>query len=155
MPKLFIPVGIPGCGKTSWGLSMFPLTNTAKISSDDIREILTGDENDQSRNKEVFNTFYSEIDHYLEQTYNVYADATNLESRSRERLVNIAKESTRDVETHLIWFQNLDEALLRNRKRDRVVPEDVMLRMLEKYEKTILEIPQEEYDNVTVIKSVR
>jgi predicted kinase len=45
----------------------------------------------------------------------------------------------------------------RNQQRERVVPQDAMERMLDKFEKTLLVLPQEQsfYDAMTVISDTR
>jgi predicted kinase len=173
MNNLYIPVGIPGCGKSTWGDNMGfvspklrtheeltwttgaepPGIQRVLLSSDALREHL-GDINDQSRNKSVFDLLYGFVNYHL--GYNgqdVYVDATNLDRRSRDQLSEIAKRYS--AATHLILFNNPTEAIDRNRRRDRKVPEDVMLRMLGKLERARIEIIQESYDSVTKITSVR
>lgn len=154
MSRLYIPVGIPGCGKstfaTSFGLGDYP---AVVVSSDAIRESL-GDVNDQSKNGAVFAAFHELIDFYLFRNgVDVFADATNLDFRARQTLRGLADHA--HATTHLILFANLDEAILRNRKRDRVVPDDVMTRMIGKYERAKFEIWQEQYDSITEVRSVR
>jgi predicted kinase len=146
--KLFIPLGIPGCGKSSWGET----TGYEIVSSDAIRAEL-GDVNDQSKNDEVFDTFHHRIKNAIYYERFVIADATNLRDFARERLRKIAEAA--GAETHLVIFANVSEAVLRNRVRDRKVPNDVMLRMLDQYERAMLDIHKERYTSVTEIRSYR
>jgi predicted kinase len=150
MTILHMPVGIPGCGKSG-----FAHTGTAMvISTDMLREQLTGDAKVQTSNDEVFKRFYELVDFHLDQGYDVYADATNLEAYSRLRLREIA-DQYKSVKTHLILFRNVEQAIVRNSARDRVVPADAMVRMIEKYERALMEIPEEPYDYVTEVSAVR
>src|ERR1700755_2867419 len=101
MANLYIPVGIPGCGKSYFGKVFFP--SILKVSTDEIRERLTGDENDQSRNKDVFAAFHEEVRSALFLNKDVYADATNLKSFARDNL----RACMRGVDKlHIILFRN-------------------------------------------------
>lgn len=147
--QLWIPVGIPGCGKSHWA----DATGYPIVSTDAIRAIVAKDVNDQSRNEEVFAYFHDQIRLYLLNARQVVADATNLRDFARERLRNIATAT--NAETHLVIFANPLEALMRNRRRERVVPEDVMYRMLDQYERAMFDIAQEKYTTVTKVRSYR
>ena len=162
MATLFIPVGIPGCGKSHLAHGLHPY---AIVSTDAIRAQL-GDVNDQSRNDQVFAQFHCNIHNFLAMGKSVFADATNLDARARGNLRDIADQITTKamsgqltdwwpVTTHLILFRNVDQAIKRNRTRDRTVPEDVMYRMLEKYERALAEIWSEPYDYVTEVSATR
>jgi predicted kinase len=146
-PKLHILVGIPGCGKSTYAAS---LTGNV-ISSDALREEILKDVNDQSQNEVVFRVFHNMLRWGLSLGTDMIADATSLDSRSRANLREVARET--DAEAHLYLFRNTSEALMRNARRDRRVPDDVMVRMVEKYERTLLTLPQERYTSVTEIRS--
>lgn len=144
--RLFIPVGIPGCGKSHWaGHSAHAI-----VSTDEIRG-RCGDVNDQSNNDEVFQTFHRELYVHLLRRQSVVADATNLRDFARKGLRNLATMT--GAETHLVVFQNPLQALMRNRQRERTVPEDVMYRMVDQFERALLDIQQETYTTVTKIRS--
>lgn len=152
--RLYIPVGIPGCGKSTFaerlGLASYP----GKILSSDAIRAEMGDVNDQTNNEEVFRRFHGRINWYLGQNgVDVYADATNLDSRSRQTLRDIAGRYD-FVTSHVILFNNLHQALARNAQRERRVPDEVMGRMLMKWERASREVYTEFYDSVTVIDSV-
>lgn len=154
MPKLIIPVGIPGCGKSTWAAQFF---SPYIVSTDAIRLRLFGDENNQDHNDAVFDKFHRDIEDYLQLTLpgsTVVADATNLDNRARTTLRAIGKLN--QAELHLIYFTNLDEAIMRNRRRERVVPMEAMERMMDKWERFRLELPQEAhlYNSITEIRSV-
>lgn len=152
MATLFIPVGIPGCGKSTFAES---LDTTIPVSTDAIREAL-GDVNDQSKNNEVFAIFHNMIGIFLKDGISVYADATNLDSESRGRLRGIAQEA--GAKTHVLLFRNLEQAIRRNAERDRVVPADVMMRMIEKYERSVNALDHHGatlFDHITEVGSVR
>jgi predicted kinase len=109
----------------------------------------------------VFDQFHAEVYDWLsgatwDNTHErgaVYADATNLTSRSREKLRHIAELC--GAETHLILFLNGPDAVERNRLRDAdaVVPEDAMERMLKEYRDMLTVIHEEVYTSKTTIQS--
>jgi predicted kinase len=147
MSVLHIPVGIPGCGK-----STFATTHGVPIvSTDAIREQM-GDVNDQSRNDEVFDRYHRALEQHLLAGQSVFADATNLDNFARAKLRDIAAKH--GAQTNLIVFKNLGQAIHRNQARDRKVPSDVMLRMLDKHERAMMDLKHEGYDHVTEVSSV-
>lgn len=147
---LVILVGIPGCGKSTWADDI--LCDHTVVSSDAIRAQL-GDVNDQTKNDEVFFIFYERIMAALKRGENVVADSTALTKDSRNRLRAISKSA--GTSTHLIYFSNCTQAMQRNLRRDRRVPDDVMLKMLDKYERFKIDLIQEIgcYNSITEIRS--
>jgi predicted kinase len=152
-PKLIIPVGIPGCGKSTYADRFFPIV----YSSDAIREELSGDATNQDINADVFGVFHRRIEHAFailapDDECDVFADSTNLRDFAREKLRAIADRV--GVETHVILFDNNHQAVDRNNFRKRVVPADVMVRMLDQFERAKVDIYTERYDSITVIKEI-
>ena len=61
-PKLYVLVGLSGSGKSTLAAQLAESDeNTVIVSSDAIREELTGKIEDQSRNNEVFEIFHQRI----------------------------------------------------------------------------------------------
>jgi protein phosphatase len=152
MAKLFILVGIPGTGKSTWAARHHH--GDVIVSSDAIREELSGDATDQSINKEVFEIFHGRIRMGLMYDKDVVADSTALDGFAREKLVELAR--LWNAEPHLIVFSDEHEALERNRKRDRVVPEEAMKKMLHKYTvfRLYLDRESDQYESITQIRSL-
>ena len=88
LPILFMGVGIPGSGKSTWLENNKEEYNYTIHSSDSIREQL-GDINDQSKNSQVFETLHNRIKTDLLNGKSVAMDATNL---SRKKRINFLKE---------------------------------------------------------------
>lgn len=155
MAKLIILCGIPGCGKSTWAeIYLSGNFHYASHSSDAIRKELTGDENNQDVNEKVFQTFHARITESLAHGFDTVADSTALDFRARLNLMDAAKGHG----IHLVLFRNNEEAIRRNRDRDRVVPDHVMNRMLDKYEKTLHNLREGErfaYDSITEISGVQ
>lgn len=152
-PQLVILAGIPGCGKSTWAANMFPHPYRQTVSSDGIREELSH-VYDQSRNDEVFEVFHYRIGNYLLHKFDVVADSTALSRSAREKMVFVG--NLHDAYIDLVYFSNCDEAIRRNAARERKVPVEAMLRMLDKYERFKTELIQERdwYRSVTEIRSV-
>lgn len=149
MANLYVPIGMPGCGK-SFFYETFLDPAAYLASTDAIRLRLCGDENDQSKNNLVFDTFHEDIAKMLAVGQDVYADATNLHLFARDKLKAC---TTKKDKIHYILFRNGLQALKRNRERERKVPDGVMMyKMLPAYEKMLMVIFQEQCDTLTEIR---
>lgn len=102
MNKLFVMCGPPASGKSTFCIYKCSLNNKAKwISRDNIRFSLLKPGDDYfSKETQVYQTFLKEINTYLTRGYDVYADATHLNSYSRAKLfrgLNINKNNTQVI----------------------------------------------------------
>lgn len=87
-PTLWIMCGLSGSGKSTVAAQIAGNNeNTVIVSSDAIREELTGNYEDQEHNEEVFKIFHDRIRKNLENKKNVIADATNLTMKSRRAIL--------------------------------------------------------------------
>lgn len=154
MSSLTILCGIPGCGKSTWAKTF--LSNKEIFSSDEIRATL-GDVNDQSQNNLVFSIFHAFIATSLGFGKDVVADSTALDARARRKLRAVAEAvaENQGSSVHLVYFSNCDQAVRRNLQRERVVPDEAMRRMLDKYELFRVVLPNEAslYETITEIRS--
>ena len=100
-PTLWVMVGLSGSGKSSVAKEIAKNnSNTVIVSSDSIREELTGDYEDMEHNEEVFKIFHKRIRESLENNTNVIADATNITMRSRRAII----ENVKSIECHKIVY---------------------------------------------------
>lgn len=156
MTQLIIPIGIPGCGKSTWATRFFNKSTDIIWSTDNIRARpeFGGDVKSQERNNDVFEFFHTAIRESLQDSFRVVADATNLTSKARRTLYDIAYET--GAECHIVLFKNNAQALARNILRERTVPEQAMMRMLYNYEDTLIRLSLEKrfYKTVTTIGEV-
>lgn len=117
MNTLYIMVGLPGSGKTSWAKENLP--DTIYISRDDIRfTLVKEDEEYFSKEKEVFNTFVNKINNSLHWSFDVVADATHLNKKSRAKLfsaLHYNKETTKVVAIYM--DQPIKVCLAQNERR--------------------------------------
>jgi predicted kinase len=153
MSKLFIPVGVPGCGKSTLTGN---LLDAVHVSSDAIRNRMGVG---QDRNDEVFERYHQDIEDDLLKGYDVVADATNLRDFARAKLYAIAERC--NAEVHVLFFTNVSQAIRRNAQRpvdggpgNEPVPFDVMQRMLLQWEDARAVIDAEPHDTLTRIDGV-
>ena len=123
--RLHLPVGTAGCGKSTWVARNLP--GTEVISTDHMREKLTGDTADQSRNYEVFKRCRQDLWAVLARGGEAIFDATNFNEDVRETPVSAAREVGAEIWTYFFDIP-LAEALRRNGSRDRRVPPQVIHR---------------------------
>lgn len=147
--KLIILMGIPGCGKSTFAARMF---ENHVVSSDAIREKLTGDEANQVENDTVFTLFHERIEEILYRRMTAIADSTALTPEARERLRLCAR--SHEASTHLILFDNCAAAKVRNRTRPNPVPDDVMRRMWDRFQVAKSSVYHEGYSSITRIEGV-
>lgn len=120
-----LSVGLPGSGKTTW----FKRKGVTPLSSDLLRTLLFDDPTEQRHQDLVFSSLRSLLRaRMIARMPSNYVDATNLSPKERRHWIRMAREF--GYEVHAVYFDvPLETCLERNRKRQRVVPEDVMQRM--------------------------
>lgn len=121
-PRIVIAVGLPGSGKSTW----FAEQGVTPLSSDQMRVLLSGDEDNQQIHQEVFEAVRALLELRLRIKQPVsYVDATHLKRVYRLPYFALAKKYGAAVE--VLWFDvPLATCLSRNRERDRQVATDVM-----------------------------
>jgi predicted kinase len=147
VPKgvVVLAIGLPGSGKSSW----FKRHNISPLSSDLLRALLFDDPTEQRFQDLVFSNLRSMLKARLiaRRPLN-YVDATNLTSHDRRGWIKLAKDY--GYEVRAVFFDvPLDVCLDRNRKRERVVSEDVMRRMAAKQKPPTFE---EGFSKITVVR---
>jgi predicted kinase len=130
MTKLMLLIGLPGSGKSTLAKQLITeCPQMQLVSTDAIRGQLFGSEAVQGS----WLLIWQEIERQLQQSMMadraVLFDATNAQRQHRRELINLARKLGF---THItgIWLRTpVWLCLSRNKKRQRQVPEDVILRM--------------------------
>jgi predicted kinase len=119
MKNLFITIGIPGCGKTTWVKNKIKEIGGVHISRDEIRfSLLNENDNYFDKEIEVFEKFISTIQESIDNEIdnNIFIDATHLSESSRNKL--LSRINTRGNNITFVNFEvPLEIALKRNEKR--------------------------------------
>lgn len=84
-PYVVMAVGVPGSGKTTVLEEVASGLSVARISSDDIREELTGDAANQGMNKEVWQQVHARVEATLALSHSAIVDATHYEGFRRRQ----------------------------------------------------------------------
>lgn len=133
-PIIYVTVGIPGSGKSTWAEMHRDELNAIVHSSDNIRSELLGNINDQTQNDKVFRILHRRIKDDLKAEKNVVYDATNLSRKNRMHFLKSELKGIDCEKACILFATPWEEALARNFARDRQVPEDVMVKMYRNYE---------------------
>lgn len=141
MSKLIVLSGVPGSGKSYFStlLRKKKGSHVYIISSDGLRDLITGSQKNISEDKLVWKMFYDLALIYAQDKKGIVVlDATN---RSVEFRVNQVREIAKSFdEVDMVLFEvPREKVLLQNKVRDFPIPEDV----LEEYFREF-QLPQKE-----------
>ena len=127
---VYVLIGIPGAGKSTWIDSQgFDTNQLSIVSMDSIREELTGDVSDQTQNQLVAKLANDRYKQSLSLKVPVVIwDATSVLRKYRSPLIELAHKAGYEV-VGVHFDIPLDVSKQRNAGRDRVVPEHVLDRM--------------------------
>lgn len=147
MSKIFVMVGLPASGKSTYAKELAEQENANIHSSDNMRKILFGDENINDRNEEVFSMLHKQIKLDLIDNKNVVYDATNINYKRRKAfLKDLGKIECEKI--CILMATPYEKCLEQNKLRDRQVPEEAIKRMYLNFY-----IPQyyEGWDNIKIV----
>lgn len=126
--KFIMLVGLPASGKSTHAKHLADKYDANIHSSDNIREELSGDVNNQDINDLVFKTLHKHVKEDLMNGKSCIYDATNISYKKRiaflQELKNIPCEKI-----CVLIATPYEECLKRNTERERKVPEHVIKRM--------------------------
>lgn len=128
MPKFIMMVGLPASGKSTYAKKLAKEYNANIHSSDEIREELSGDVNNQNINELVFKTLHNRIKEDLKNGKNCIYDATNINYKRRMAFLNELNKIPCEKICYLTATP-YEECLKNNANRGRKVPEEVIERM--------------------------
>ena len=146
MNKLFILVGIPASGKSTYAKEILKDENTIILSSDVLREELLGDKSCQTNNELVFSTLYKRAKEYLNNGKNVVIDATNINMKDRRR--TLSNFQGMKIERIAIVFATpFEVCYVRDEQRERTVGKNVIDKFVQRFE---IPMEYEGFDRVEV-----
>lgn len=138
---LFMAIGLPGSGKTTWYESYVDSSIEAvRLSTDDYLEDLARDTgvtyNDVFNDyiKEATSAMYEDLSNAIEFDDNIYWDQTNLTVKSRK--AKLAKIPS-DYRKVAVVFMTRNSEVLKTRlanRQGKTIPADVLYRMISTFE---------------------
>lgn len=146
MNKLIMMVGLPGSGKSTIAKELSYRENAILHSSDDLREELFGDANNQEKNELIFQELHKRIHRDLSGGKSVIYDATN--SSYKKRKVFLQTLKIKCYKECYMVATPYEKCLEQNRNRSRRVPDEVIENIYKGFF-----IPQyfEGWDNIEII----
>jgi len=133
--NVYIMVGIPGCGKSTY-INKNKIFSEIVISSDSIREELTGDITNQLFNRQVFQEYENRLVECLKQNKSCWMDSTAITKQLREKIIDLIIKYNKSAIVKFIEFKpNLNVSLKQNSKRARKVPNEVIYSMFGRFER--------------------
>ena len=147
MATLNIIIGIPGSGKSNYAKKYLLINNSVYLSSDDIRVELYGFE-DQTHNDVVFETMKKRTLNALKEGKDVIYDATNLNKKRRNSIINEARKLGVQIDAYLCCTP-INIILERNITRvERQLPWDKLVQMIQSIESPMY---YEGFDNIYLV----
>lgn len=146
-PILCVMCGLSGSGKSTIARnSLDSFNNPVIVSSDVIREELTGKVEDQSKNDEVFKLFHERIRKNLENKHDVIVDATNLTMKSRRAIMM----KINGLDVHKICYvipKPFEECKKDNINREHPVPNEVLEKQIKRFQ---IPFKEEGFDEIFI-----
>jgi predicted kinase len=134
---LYITVGLPGSGKSTYVKNFIKDKEIEYLSSDSLRAIYGKSEEDQTVTPLVFGHIKRKVDEFLKDGKNVLVDATSVNRKERSDYINTAKKYGAKV-VAIVFKMDRQGLIDRNKKRGeqggREVPTFVIDKMLNKFE---------------------
>lgn len=135
MTKLTVLVGLPASGKTTLAKKLAERDGAIILSSDAIRAELYGDESVQGDPAKVFRIMKERAVRALKEGRDVVYDATNINAKKRTTLLKELRNQVSNLQAECVMVLcPYGICLMRNRERDRVVPEEAIERMLHNFQ---------------------
>lgn len=122
-------IGIPGSGKSNKAKELAKEYDAVLLASDKIRSELFGKASEQADNNIVFSEMLKRTQKALSSGKSVVYDATNINHKRRRALLQQLKAHHEIVATAIVMATPITMCIERQKERDYVVDDDVILRM--------------------------
>ena len=133
-PIAHIMIGAPGSGKSTEAQKLSEIFASVIVSTDQIRKELYGDESIQGDWMEVIGELQRLVRCAKAAGYNVIIDATHARGKSRKQMKMFLEKCGFAQIVPVLVHPPLETCLERNRKRERNVPQRVVIQMWETIE---------------------
>lgn len=121
-------VGLPGSGKSTYvNEPLYKMVYNIH-SSDNLREELYNDANNQNNNEKIFSILLKRIREDLEKGKSCILDATNISRKRRKHFLSQLNDIN-CKKTAIVVATPYEECLINNNKRSRKVPKEVIDKM--------------------------
>jgi predicted kinase len=146
--KAFVMVGAPGSGKSTAARKLAKEYNAVIVCGDEIRRELYGDAANQGNWVEIHDKIVEQLEENVGKS--VIVDGTHFNSSYRVgALLTLKTYGWEDITAYLV-NPTLDQCLIQNSLRSRVVPRQVVISMHTKLQKTLKHLPNEGFTNIIV-----
>ena len=153
MKTLYVLIGAPGSGKSTWARNNASLLNASIVSSDQIRNAFRSRGLDPLNGDEVFAEVERRARDLLEADRSVILDATHYQRKYRRYAIKLAREQR--AYSIALWFDiPLEVCRNQNQQRihgifgDEIVPDTILRAIWER-----LQPPQDgEFDKVKKVQ---
>lgn len=124
-----IGIGIPGCGKTTHLKPLADKQGLTYVNRDDIRQELTGDPTNHTREKLVTKILFERVAESLQKGQGAVIDATHSRVKDRRIMIDYCRLHGADRVIGM-WFDiPIETCRQRNAARDRMVREEALFTM--------------------------
>ena len=130
---LIVMVGLPGSGKSTLAAELADRFNAEVVSTDSLREQITGREGDISQDSVVFPMAYKKCRDALLSRKSVIFDACNISVGARRAVLNCAQNIRGIEKVAVIMSANVEECAIRDAQRNRNVGFTTILSYAEDY----------------------
>jgi predicted kinase len=146
--KFIMLLGIPGSGKSTWAKEFVFRCDASYtiVSSDAVRQQITGNLNDQSKNSEVWDVVLNHCQGLLSNGKNVILDATNTSTDKRRWFVKQLPRCQRYLKTFSIQKSIAKSRIARDLEKGvgrAQVPDAVIDTMYRQFQDSLLAIRDE------------
>ena len=157
MATVYMMIGIPGSGKSTYVGEKLERAFTRIISPDEIRKELYGDISIQGDGEKVFKIVDERLRYCAIHEINVIYDATNT-TKHRPKTVLKLREMGFDKVIGVYMNTPFGVCVERNKQRkdrSKPVPDDVMLKMFVNMKNTEYELFSDGFDEIRIINRLK
>lgn len=140
MSKVYVLVGLPGAGKSTYARELSKETGAKIFSSDKIREEIGVDGGDSSEHRQVFNILYKRLFGEILRGHDAIFDATNISYKNRVGFIRELNAKCNNVgcgiieKVCIVIATPYEICLAQNEMRKEAIPSEVIKRMYKNWE---------------------